>query len=875
MTTPSQLGSVWRWLAGPAAGFALLLGTILTSTVRGADPAEVWTQLRTGQYDEAIAVAQKAVATGERGDEWHLILLEGLLTVGRYPEAYAAWTNALAKEGRSVRIRWLGRDVLLANGEVPEARAQLREIAQLVSSRPGNYRDVPSLVIFGQSALASGADAKVVLERIYEMARKADPAAREVYLASGGLALEKGDFALAARRFDDGLKQRTNDADLHFGRARAFAESDREESAKSLAAALQINPRHAPTLLLMADQRIDAEDYTGASELLTTVQKFNPNHPEAAAYQTVIAHLRNQPELEKAAVAQALRYWTNNPRVPHLIGAKLSRKYRFAEGAQAQREALRFDPEYLPAKAALANDLLRLGDEAEGWELAQEVHAKDGYDVTMFNLVTLHDTLTNYTTLSNDHFTVRMHSKEAAIYGPRVLALLERARQTLVPKYGVALKEPTVVEIFAESKDFGVRTFGIPDNPGYLGVCFGRVVTANSPATNPGGTVNWEAVLWHEFCHVVTLQLTRNKMPRWLSEGISVHEERQANPAWGEQLTPKYREMILGDDLTPVSRLSAAFLMPKSSLHLQFAYYESSLVVEFLLERFGVDGLKAILSDLGEGVFINDSLEKHTLPMKDLEREFAAYARKKAESLAPGLDWTKPEFAKAGQRSAVDLEEFDSAMTEWSAARPTNFWALDFRAQALLTEERWADAKVPLQTLIDLYPNQTGAGSARERMARVQRELGETNAEWSTLLALSEREAAAPEAFLRLMELAAARQDWPVLRQTAQRYLAVNPLIAPPYRYLAEASEKTGAQPEAVAAYLTLLRLDPLNPSTLHTQIARLLQKTDRAAARMHTLAALEETPRNREALQLLLQLSDTPTDTPSSPPIKSRTFNF
>ncbi|MBN9692841.1 MAG: tetratricopeptide repeat protein [Verrucomicrobia bacterium] len=866
MNIPLRRAAARRWLSNSTVGFALLLGSILASPAHGAEPAAAQSQLRTGEYEQAIAAAQKAVAAGERGDEWHLILLEGLLAVGRYPEAYSAWTNALAKEGRSVRVRWLGREALLANGEVADARSQLREIAQLVSSRPGNYRDVPSLVIFGQSALASGADPKVVLERIYEMARKADPKAREVYLASGGLALEKGDFALAARRFDEGLKQSTNDADLHFGRAKAFAESDREEAAKSLAAALQINPRHTPSLLLMADHRIDAEDYSGASELLGEIQKYNPNHPEAAAYRAVIAHLRNQPEAEKDAVALALRYWTNNPRVPYLIGTKLSRKYRFAEGAKAQRDALRFDPEYLPAKAALANDLLRLGDEAEGWQLAQEVHAKDGYDVTMFNLVTLHDTLTNYTTLSNDHFTVRMHSQEAAIYGPRVLALLERARQTLVPKYGVTLKEPTVVEIFASSKDFGVRTFGIPDNPGYLGVCFGRVVTANSPATNPGGTVNWEAVLWHEFCHVVTLQLTRNKMPRWLSEGISVHEERQANPAWGEQLTPKYREMILGEDLTPVSRLSAAFLMPKSSLHLQFAYYESSLVVEFLIERFGVDGLKAVLLDLRDGVFINDSLEKHTLPMDALEREFAAYARKKAESLAPGLDWTKPEFAKASQRSVVDLEKFDAAMMDWSATRPTNFWALDFRAQTLLTEKNWTDAKVPLQTLIDLYPSQTGAGSARERMARVHRELDETNAEWSTLLALSEREAAAPEAFLRLMELAAARQDWPVLRQTAERYLAVNPLIAPPYRYLAEASEKTGAQPEAVAAYQTLLRLDPLNPSTLHTQIARLLQKSDRTAARKHTLAALEETPRNREALQLLLQLSEASTQPASTP---------
>ena len=47
-----------------------------------------------------------------------------------------------------------------------------------------------------------------------------------------------------------------------------------------------------------------------------------------------------------------------------------------------------------------------------------------------------------------------------------------------------------------------------------------------------GGTSRTgEDVLWHEFAHVITLTATKNRMPRWLSEGISVYEERQAQPA--------------------------------------------------------------------------------------------------------------------------------------------------------------------------------------------------------------------------------------------------------------------------------------------------------------------------------------------------------
>src|SRR5206468_9721562 len=126
---------------------------------------------------------------------------------------------------------------------------------------------------------------------------------------------------------------------------------------------------------------------------------------------------------------------------------------------------------------------LRLGDEQHGWILAQGVHEADAYDVTAYNLATLHDTMAKFVTLTNTHFIVRMATNEAPIYGDAVLALLERARATLGKKYGLELEAPVTIEIFPQPKDFGVRTFGMPGNPGYLGVCFGSVITANSPAS--------------------------------------------------------------------------------------------------------------------------------------------------------------------------------------------------------------------------------------------------------------------------------------------------------------------------------------------------------------------------------------------------------
>ena len=710
--------------------------------------------------------------------------------------------------------------------------------------------DPPNIVALGRAALLLGADPKTVLERLFNPAQKADPDLRAVWLAKGELALDKHDFALAAKTYSEALKKFPDDADILNGLARAYQPNARGKMLELTQTALEKNENHVPSLLLLTDHLIDAEEYAEADKMLARALKVNPWQPDAWAYRAVLAHLQSNPAEETAARENGLKYWPNNPAVDHLIGLKLSQKYRFAEGAACQRQALAFDPAFLPAQIQLAEDLLRLGQESEGWNLAEQVHDQDAYDVTAYNLVTLRGTMDKFVTLTNDDFVLRMAANEAPLYGDRALALLERAKAKLTAKYGVTLVTPTYVEIFPEQKDFGVRTFGMPGNPGFLGVCFGRVITANSPASQGGNPANWEAVLWHEFTHVVTLQLTKNKMPRWLSEGISVYEELQANPTWGQTMNPRYREMVLGDDLTPVSELSSAFMTPKSDLHVQFAYYESELVVEFLVEKFGFEKLTAILHDLGEGVDINEAIPKHTVPMKQFEKEFADFAKAKAKALGPGLDWKKPDDDLAGARvfSLPDLK-----LAKSDAAQSKNYWVLLDTATKLVSEKQWESAKAPLQTLIDLYPNQSGANNAYALLAAVHRGLNESEQERAALEKWAAQSADALDAYSRLLELAQNDQDWKSVEQNAERFIAVNPLVPQPYRFLASASEKLGETNQAIGAYQKLLLLDPADPADVHYHLAELLSLNNDPAAKRHVLQALEEAPRFRDAHRLLL----------------------
>jgi len=846
--------------------------TLLSSLATQADElSDAQKLFLKGDYAECIRSATAAMKERFTREEWPILLTRAQLELGRYREALATVTNALTRHSRSIPVRLLAREVFLQNGRTDDARDTLQEINELAGARRLNYPDAASFVALGKAALLLGADARLVLENFFNQAKKADPEFRDTYLAIGQLALEKYDYALASQTFQEGLKKFHSDPDLFYGLARAFTTGERTNLIENLDKALQHNPRHTPSLLLVADHQIDAEDYTEAEKTLEKVLAVNPVHPDAWAYRAVLAHLRSDPEGEAKARQTALRFWKTNPRVPYLIGQKLAQKYRFTEGSGYQRQVAQWDPDYMPAKIQLAQDLLRLGKDEEGWRLAEEVHKKDAYDVVAYNLVTLRETLSSFRFLTNQDFAVRMAPHEAETYGNQVVELLGEAKAALCQKYAFEAPKPTMVEIFPEQKDFAVRTFMMPGGEGYLGVCFGNVITANSPASQTANPSNWKAMLWHEFCHVVTLGLTKNKMPRWLSEGISVFEEKRANPTWGQTMIPRYREMIMKGELTPVRDLSAAFLTPKTSFHLQFAYYQSSLVVEFLVERFGFDALKGILKDLGEGKEINAAIEARTAAMSKIESEFEAFARRKAEELGPELEWKRPEGQATRSRGDAALEIIPhDGDDKWMEKHPRNYWVLQLKAKRLIQQKKWKEAKAPLKTLIENYPDQIGQDSAYLMLAAAHRGLNETNLERQALSRAAALDADAIDAFLRLMELASGTRDWPEVAANAERFLAVNPLVPAPYRFLGRALEEMGRPQRAIEAYRILLKLDPPDPADVHFRLAKMLQAAGDRSAKRHVLKALEEAPRFLEAHKFLLAITQEKSPATSPPPAEA-----
>ncbi len=841
----------------PAAlGFLLLIVAPLSVGAQQAlDIDEARSLYHTGGYAPCARAAESAIERNQWNEAWRRLKIQAELATGDYAPARQTLEKALERYPSSIRLRLLGYQVYRHNDQAARADAMLGQSQALAEQSPWRYTDSANRVVLGRIFLLQGADAREVLEQFYDRARNLRADNAEPYLATGQLALAKNDHAMAAAAFRQAVKLDPDNPDAYAGLAKSLAASDAKAAGKALAGALMRNPRHVPSLLVQIDNLIDAENYLQAQRTLDRVMKINRWQPRAWAYRAVLAHLEGDTKAEALFRDAGLRSWPQNPEVDHLIGRKLSQKYRFAEGAARQRQALNLAGDYLPAKVQLCQDLLRLGEEAEGWRLADDVYQNDGYNVLAFNLVTLNENLSRFRTLEDDDFLIRMDAREADIYGHRVVELLHRAKKTLCEKYDVKLDGRVTVEIFPEQKDFAVRTFGMPGGAGFLGVCFGRVITANSPASQGENPSNWEAVLWHEFCHVATLQKTRNKMPRWLSEGISVYEEKQENSAWGQTMNPRYRQMVLGGELTPVSELSAAFLNPKSPLHLQFAYYESSLVVEYLIGRHGLRTLQRILTDLANDVPINQTLSWHTGSLAMFESEFERFARHRAEQLAPEIDWEPADIPP--RADAAEL-------AAWNGEHPNNFAGLRRHARRLLDQQEWAKAQAPLEQILKHYPGDIGEDGAYAMLALVHRNLKQLDRESAVLERWAARDADALTAYRRLVELAAGAEDWSAVAKNAQRILAVNPLTAFPHRHLAKAAEHLEQPRRAIDAYRAQIALEPPDPADVHFQLARLLHENGEAqSARRQVLMALEEAPRYRDAHRLLLAILRSSGETP------------
>ena len=830
--------------------FAILIG--FAASLPASEIDDVKNFYRTGDYAACIQLASAQVERGVWNELWPRMLIESYLATGEYTAAMKAHEKAMDRFAESIRLRLLGVRVYKSNNSIIKANEQLAYLDSMLVRTPWRFSNRSDIVPVGDFFLARGEDPKEVLKNCYDMGVKSNNPSEvfEAHLATARMAIQKNDDKVASQSLAKAIKLDETDPEAYYLLGKSWSATDSAKASEYFAKSISLNPRYVPTLIHGAEARMSAEDYGKAEEILAEVEKVNRQLPKLWALRAAIAHLQGRYEAEGESRRKALVPWALNPEVDFVIGKQLSMHYRFTESVEYQNRALKMDPEYTPARTQLAQDLLRLGQTDIGWDIVDAVRQKDPYDVTIFNLRQLKTELEKFAKLEAPGFVIRMDAREARIYGHDVVQLLSEAREVLTKKYSVQLEEPIFVEIFPKQREFAIRTFGLPGGEGFLGVCFGRLITATSPAALQVDS-NWKSVLWHEYCHVVTLQKTKNKMPRWLSEGISVYEERQRNSTWGQSMDPAYREMILGTGLVTVSQLSSAFLQPKTPMHLQFAYYESSLVVEYWIEKYGIEVMRRLLDDLAIGMPAAEALKRAPGTLDLLDNEFREYAMELAAKFGQGVD-----FDRADPNEKVDA-------TTWLNEHPESYWGLRSVCQGLIMTKKWDEALTIAVKLKTMLPDDDSNEGIYAMLANVYRGNGDVEAERASLIELTQRSSDCREAILRLVEIDEKRGDWASLEKWCEAMQSINPIRSDLQQLRALTYEKIAAPSKAAEALVACLDLQPTDPANIHYRLAvafHSLGKTE--LAKRQVLMALEESPRYREALELLVKIA-TPSESP------------
>ncbi len=793
--------------------------------------------LREGRYADVLELT----ATLPADPDVHLIRARALVATGRYDEAAPALDAAMAAAPLSEAQFERGQLHLLRGGTAEAHRLLEPLVAAGTRSAEGE--------VIGRAARAA-----YRLGR-YEQANTLfqDAAALigddpVLQIAWGELFLDKHNRPEAVRSYRAALQSDRRNAAAIAGLARAFADENSDTARQLAGHALSLNGSLVSAHLVLADLALDEDHRDNARTTIEQALAVNPRSLEALSRKAAIAFLEDRTADFEALVGDVLAINPQFGEVFRITGAQAARHYRFDDAARLARRALELEPNNVRASADLGVHLLRTGDEAGARKALDTAFRADPYDVVTYNLLGLLDSLDTFETIEDGLVTMRLHPDEAPVMREHALPLARKALETLAARYKVRLEGPILVEIFPKHDDFAVRNVGLPGMVGALGACFGRVVTLDSPRARPPGTFNWQATLWHEMAHVVTLHLSKNRIPRWLTEGISVYEEQRARPEWGREMEGRFADALEQGDVLRLADLNRGFMSGET---IGLAYYQASLLVEHIVATRGEQALRTLVEAFGEGLTADEAMRRAIGPtLAEIEPEFMASI---GEQFAAILAARRgPEDVRITSRTPRAVIE--SLVEAHPASYELHVRLGDVRAAAGDDEgayEAWEHAA-------KLMPSATGNDSALGRIATLATTRDDRARAADALERMLSRDDANIEAARQLAGLIDATAEPARAARAWGRVAELDPFDATASAALGRHALDSRDPGAAARWFRTALAAGPSDRAAAHCDLAESYLATGALPqARRQVLAALEVAPSYARAQDLLLTIVD------------------
>lgn len=766
-----------------------------------------------------------------------LTTLGDVLTLrGKLAAADSAYSSALNGRAPLYRLADVGQAELQSRrGNTREALARAEQLTRDYQSN-GNAWSAEEHVAAGRAYVLLGMrDARVARQALgaFDAAWAADPTLYESRTRAGELLLDKYNAPDATSSFTDVLKADDDNARALFGMARVQDFSGDAKAMATVRQSLEANPSLTAAHTMLARLHLEAEAYDSAMLATDRALAIDSTDLETWAARAAVAWITGDSATFQSAERAARSLHPRPADFYAIMAASAVRHRRYDDGVKWAELAVSLDSASVRALGVLGTNQLRTGDIATGRASLERAFAIDPFNLWHKNTLDLLDQMDSFTVVERGRFQLVVSPEDAALMELYLLPMLEEAHDSLSVRYGWQPDRRVRFEIFREHADFSVRSVGLA-GLGALGVSFGDVLAMDAPSAREAGTFNWGSTAWHELAHTFTLGSSLHRVPRWVSEGLSVLEERRARDGWGAQASLEFLAAYKADRLRPVSALNDGFVRPRYPSEVQFSYYLASLVCEMIEEQFGASKLPQLMRAWRDGLESPQVFERVLgITGDSLDAQFRAYMNTRfGRALAviepgdgpgdvrgPYVDAMREGLAHVeGNRSRQATESFE-------------------KAQAMM-------------------PDVNTTGGPAWQLARLALERADTTTALSQLARVTRSSETALAANVLEAQLHEAQGNDSALVNTLQRMIWMAPYEVSTHVRLADAAQRLNMTALVVRERRAVLAIGPSDPLEARYQLAVALQNAgDITAARREVLGMLENAPGFEKAQTLLLQL--------------------
>lgn len=602
---------------------------------------------RKGKYDEALELLKKAEKNASVEVDAKTLRAEILLRTGEVKQAQKILEKVLDANPEAYRARIDLGLVLKEQGEKKESYLMFDSFIPLYNGGQATSAELLTYVGIATRNMEFVEDANTC----FTDAIGYDDKHVEAYLEAGELFLEKYNQRDADAMFRAVLEIDPNHPRAHVGLAVVAMEShfDLEKARNAIDKALSVNPNHVEALNVLIGIKLSDEDIDGALGLVERALKINPRNLETLSLKTAAHYLDDD---EKAVKKMEKKILKLNPRYANLYAVMAQygeMVHRYEEGISLYKKALKVDPTFWKAFVGLGIAYTRVGDDEKGFEYLDKAFYNDPYNVRAFNMVELYEkTLKNYEFVQGDAMRYRFKSgDEKELLELYIPPLMDGAFALFERKYGFTPSKPVSVEVFSDITSFSVRSVGLPAiSP--QGICFGKVITARSPVE---GNFNWAQVVWHELAHVFHIQLSDSRVPRWFTEGLAEYETIIARREWRREHDIEIYHTLKKGEILGIEKLNAGFTQAKSVTQIVVAYYQASLVIEYIDVTYGFDKLVAMLEAWGQHKKTPEIFQEVLgVSIAEFDKGFEAWLKQKLDYLEKGFELDIDAYVYDGER---------------------------------------------------------------------------------------------------------------------------------------------------------------------------------------------------------------------------------